>query len=76
MFARVILKFFQSLRLHSNTDVSEDGNIYNLKPGQVAASATETNACETAQLNLGVDTMMAMFLLLTMLRQTWREMKQ
>ena len=35
-----------------STDVSEDGNIHCLKPGQVAARAAVTMATEAAKLNL------------------------
>ena len=44
---------FEVCGITASSDSSEDGDIYYLKPGQVATSAAEINSTETAKLNLG-----------------------
>ena len=47
----VVIKSFTACGISNNTDGSEDDMIHCLKPGEVAHSAAETAARETAQLN-------------------------
>ena len=47
----VVIKSFKACGISNNTDGSEDDMIHCLKPGEVAHSAAETVAKETAQQN-------------------------
>ena len=51
----VVIKSFKACGISNNTDGSEDDMIHCLKPGEVAHSAAETIARETAQLNNPVE---------------------